>query len=76
MTAHDLDIQADALTAEETELRERLRAIEDTVHSRLRRDERANAHAIAAAEKEIRTIVLRLVALERERIELRVAASL
>ena len=76
MTAEDLDTQTAALGAEETDLRERLRSLEDELHSGLRRDAHGNAKAIDAAEREIRKIVLRLVAIERERIELTVAAAL
>lgn len=69
-------MSVDDLAAEEAALRERLRSLENDVHTRLRADERANEHAIEVAEREIRKIVLRLVAVERERIERSVAESL
>jgi hypothetical protein len=76
MTAEDLDARTAGLVAEESALRERLRELEDEIHSHLRRDQRGNAARIDEVEREIRRIVLRLVANERERIELAVAASL
>ncbi len=75
MTDGDIDAQRSALDAEESELRTRLRALEELVHSRLLPDRRSNATAIDRAEREIRSVVLRLVEMERDRIELNIAAS-
>ena len=76
MTVEDLETAASALAAEEASLRERLRALEDEIHSSLKRNPHANAAAIDEREREIRRIVLRLVAIERERTELEIAESL
>ena len=76
MTAGDVDVQLATLASEEESLRTSLRAIEDEVHTVLRRDTHANADRLAAREREIRRIVLRLVELERERIELAISESL
>jgi hypothetical protein len=76
MTPEDQGAQMAALAAEETALRDRLRALEDELHTTLRRDPHGNAARIDAAERELRKIVLRLVEIEREQIELRLSASL
>jgi hypothetical protein len=76
MTVDDLEAQTAALADEEAALRDRLRALESEIHSVLRRDAHANADAITEREKEIRRIVLRLVGIERERIEIQIADSL
>ena len=76
MSEPDLVAQAAALAAEETALRERLRSLEDDLHSLLRRGAHASADRADSIEREIRKIVLRLVEIEREQIELRIAASL
>jgi hypothetical protein len=76
MTAGDLDVQIATLASEESSLRTRLRALEDEIHSVLRRDSHANAERLAVHEKEIRRIVLRLVEIERERIEVTISESL
>lgn len=76
MTAGDVDVQIATLATEEAALRTRLRALEDEIHSVLRRNSHANADRMTECEKEIRRIVLRLVAIERERIEVTIADSL
>jgi hypothetical protein len=76
MTAQDLDSREAALSAERDALLGRIRALEDDVHTVLMRDPHANADRIGSVEREIRKIVLRLVEIEREQIEVRIAASL
>lgn len=76
MTEDDLGTDEARLTAERASLIERLRSLEDDVHSHQSRDKSAHADRIDSMEKEIRKIVLRLVEIEREEIELRIAASL
>jgi hypothetical protein len=76
MAADNADARSAELDAEEIRLREELRAAEDRIHSTLRSDAHGNAEEIATIEKRVRAIVLALTAIERERIELSVAASL
>ncbi len=76
MTVSDLEARAGEIAAEETRLRDELREVEDVIHTRLRRDAHANAEKIEQLEKRVRAIVLRLSALERERIELTIASRL
>ena len=76
MTAADLDAQSDALAHEEGELRVRLRALENELHATLHGGRPASPHSVDATERAIRIIVLRLVEIERERIDLRVASAL
>jgi len=76
MTEPDLEAQAAALAAEETTLRERLRSLEDDLQSLLHGAAHASVDHADSTEREIRKIVLRLVAIEREQIELKIAASL
>ena len=76
MTAGDLDVQIATLASEEASLRTRLREIEEEIHSVLRRDAHANAERMTEREKEVRRIVLRLVEIERERIEVTISESL
>jgi hypothetical protein len=75
MTTDNVDARATELADEESGLKERLRAIEDEIQTKLRHEGHAGAR-IDAAERDVRKIVLRLVEIEREQIELRVAASL
>ena len=76
MTAGDVDVQIAILASEAASLRTRLRDIEDEIHSVLRRDAHGNVERITECEKEVRRIVLRLVELERERIEVTLTESL
>jgi hypothetical protein len=75
MAEPDFEQLTAALAAEETSLRERLRSLEDDLQRLLRGGGHANAEHADSAEREIRKIVLRLVAIEREQTELRIAAS-
>ena len=76
MTAQDLDVRTAEIDAEASRLREELRAATDRIHSQLRGDAHGNAVEIAKIEKRVREIVLRLSAIDRERIELSIARSL
>jgi len=76
MASDDLNAIGSALDAEERQLRDELRALEEDLHGRLRRHSHANAAAIADAERRVRTVVLRLTAIERERTDLEVARAL
>ncbi len=76
MTEDDLGTDEARLTAERASLIERLRALEDDVQAHRSTKPGAHADRIDSLEKEIRKIVLRLVEIEREEIELRIAASL
>ena len=76
MTSEDPDSQDVALTDEEAQLRTELGSLHDELLGGLRRDLHHNADAIDTAEKRIRTIVLRLTQIERDRIELNIARAL
>ena len=76
MSETDLEAQVAALAAEQTTLRDRLRSLEDDLQAQLRRGDHASSGDVDKVEREIRKIVLRLVAIEREQIELNIAASL
>ena len=76
MVADNADARSAELDAEEIRLREELRAAADRIHSTLRVNAHGNAEEIAAIEKRVRAIVLALSAIERERIEISVSASL
>jgi hypothetical protein len=54
-------------------LREQLRTFEERIHGDLLRKPQPNINRINGIERRIRQIVLRIVELEREKIELRVA---
>ena len=76
MAEADPDAISAELAAEEAGLRERLRALEALIHDRLKRDLEGNMKKIEEVERELRAIVLRLVQIEREQIELRIAREL
>ena len=76
MSETDLEAQVAALTGEEATLRDGLRSLEDDLQTQLRRGAHASGKDVDTIEREIRRIVLRLVEIEREKIELNVASSL
>lgn len=76
MTSEELDAQDVALTEEESRLRSELGSLLDERLGGLRRDLHHHADAIDAIEKRIRTIVLRLTQIERDRIDLNIARAL
>ena len=76
MTEPDVEAMTAALAAEETALRERLRSLENDLQAQLHGRAATRADLVDSAEREIRKVVLRLVAIERERIEANIAATL
>jgi hypothetical protein len=76
MASEDLDALEAALTDEESRLRAELGTLHDDLHGGLRNDLHHNSAAISAIEIRIRTIVLRLTQIERDRIELNIVRAL
>lgn len=76
MTSEDLDAQDAALTDEQERLRKELGSLHDDMLGGLRSDLHHHADAIDTVERRIRTIVLRLTQIDRDRIELNIARAL
>jgi hypothetical protein len=76
MTEQEFAQASADLDAEAGALRERLQDLEELVHGKLVDETERNIVRVAAIERQIREIVLRLCEIEREQIELRVAKAL
>ena len=68
--------EIESLADEQARLRSELRELQDRIQSRLRNGAHARISEIESDEKVVRTIVLRLVAIEREMIEREIADAL
>jgi hypothetical protein len=73
MTEEEYEKAAAALAGEAEQLRQRLRTLEQIVHGKLLPNAEEHLGRIAAVERQITDIVLRLSQIDREQTELRIA---
>jgi hypothetical protein len=75
MTENSLQTESARIDAEIADLKEQLRTYEERIHGDIKNQADPNWNRVRGIDNRIRDIVLRLVELEREQIELRIASA-
>lgn len=76
MTEEEFARASAELDEEARSLRDRLHTLEEIVHGKLLKDAEEHLGRIAAVERQIREIVLRLCDIEREKTDLRIVKAM